>query len=261
MNIILFSESDCRDEYSQIFFFNRSDTRYQHVKKVLRLKTGDSFKAGFINGAKGTAFILELSETELQFRFTPAEKQTDALFPLELIVGFPRPIQLKRCLKDTATLGISRIHLVPTDLGEASYLQSDLADKNEMQKFLCEGASQAGSTLLPQVTVYRSIKDFFETTPTTDTDVKIIFDVIDKTISIRSYLQQLIPHYDSQKSKIFLAIGNERGWTAHERNIFSENHFNFCSMGKRILKTETAVTSSVAIVLNTLGFWETENTR
>lgn len=253
MNIILFSDADCADKNTQTFFFKHTDARYHHAKKILKLQCGSSFKAGFINEQKGIGTVLEFSEDEFRFHFTPAANRSDFLFPVELIVGFPRPIQLKRCLKDIATLGVSKFHLVPTELGEASYLQSDLASETEMQKFLIDGASQAGSTLLPQVKVYRSIKHFFTETRFTDTDLKIILDVTDTAQPIHPFLQK---QKLNSGAKIFLAIGNERGWTADERTLFAENHFKACSMGSRILKTETAVTTSTAVVLSTLGFWE-----
>ena len=46
------------------------------------------------------------------------------------------------------------------------------------------------------------------------------------------------------------AIGSERGWTAAERRLFCEAGFTLCSMGQRVLRTETAATTATAIILS-----------
>lgn len=251
MNIILLSADDICEVG---FRFGKNDDRYRHCKKILKLRVGDTFKVGLINGVKGTGTITHFDDMQLRFDFVPNETPPEPLFPITAVLGFPRPIQLKRCLKDMATLGVSNIALVPTQLGEASYLQSDLVQKSEVQKFLLEGASQAGSTLLPEVRLYRSIKNFFDSELGDDRtkDEKIILDVTDNAVPLYEHLCRF---QRTAGKKIFLAIGNERGWTDAERTLFSEHGFCSCSMGRRILKTETAVVSSISIVLSTLGLW------
>ena len=256
MNIILFYESDKIDGTPDTYFFTKNDERYRHCKKVLRLKSGDKFKAGRINADSGIAEILRFDDEALSFKFFPGEK-AERSFPIDLLLGFPRPIQLKRCLKDTATLGIRQIHLVPTDLGEASYLKSNLVQDEEIQKFLIEGASQAATTILPKVRVYTNLDTFFALTDFSKDTLKIVFDIHENATPLYSFLQNIQKNIKSKSShSIILAIGNERGWTDKERSLFKDKNFHICSLGKRILKTETAVTTSCAIVLSVLGFWD-----
>lgn len=249
MNIILFDQSDCKTD--DIYFFGKNDERFRHCKKILKLKVGSEFKCGFINGDIGTAKILSFDESNLTFVFKALKKPLDS-FPVEVILGFPRPIQLRRCLKDIATFGINFLHIVPTDLGELSYLNSNSIKPLEIKKLLLEGASQGGNTLLPKIKIYNSLNEFFTLNSFTPSDIKIIFDLNKNTKSIFSFLQTL--KYNNQQ-KIFLAIGNERGWTESERKVFLSYNFNFCSLGNRILKTENSLTASLAIVLSVLNFW------
>lgn len=254
MNIILFTEEDASEE-NDIYFFSKNDDRYRHCKKILRLKVADIFKAGLINGDAGIAEILSFTDEQLRFRFTPAQKKPERMhtYPVEVLLGFPRPIQLKRCLKDMATLGVKRIHLVPTELGEASYLKSDLVQSSEMQKFLIEGATQAGSTFVPQTKLYKNLENFFTENSFSANDLKLVFDITENAHELCSFLED---KRNERINNIFLSIGNERGWTDRERKLFRENAFSFCSLGKRILKTETAVTASLAVSLSVLGFWK-----
>lgn len=100
MNIVLFSAEEIGSPLPA------SDYRYQHVQNILHKKVGDSFEAGIINGDAGKACITELTAEYLTFDFIPA---TDGmpLYPVTMIIGFPRPIQLKRLLRDVASLGAS----------------------------------------------------------------------------------------------------------------------------------------------------------
>jgi RsmE family RNA methyltransferase len=50
-----------------------------------------------------------------------------------------------------------------------------------------------------------------------------------------------------------LAIGGERGFSDRERTLFREHAFQFASLGKRILRTETACSAGVAILLGRMG--------
>ncbi|MGL4986214.1 MAG: RsmE family RNA methyltransferase, partial [Treponemataceae bacterium] len=54
---------------------------------------------------------------------------------------------------------------------------------------------------------------------------------------------------DLQDKHVYAAIGNERGWTKTERELFTKWNFTSCSLGKRILRTETASTASIALLL------------
>ena len=53
---------------------------------------------------------------------------------------------------------------------------------------------------------------------------------------------------------VIAAIGSERGWTDAERDMLEQNSFTLCSMGKRVLRTETAATVSASIILSSLGY-------
>ena len=62
------------------------------------------------------------------------------------------------------------------------------------------------------------------------------------------------------KQTLWLAVGNERGWSLNERLLFTKKHFTAYTMGRRILRTETAVTSAVAVCLALSGAWNMGNT-
>ena len=232
------------------------DERAQHILKILHKKEGESFSAGIIGGQAGTAVIKKIEVEEkkssdgkktfkggkIYFDFTP-ESDGKKLYPLKMIIGFPRPIQLKRLLRDMASLGVQEVHLTGTELGEKSYLKSDLATKGEAEKFLLDGSIQAGSTQVPKLFIHQTLKNCLEQI---NLEGKLFaLDNIDPSRNLSCALKE-------KTQKAVAAIGSERGWTNSERQLFKQNGFELLSMGKRILRTETASTVAVSLILNSM---------
>ena len=55
------------------------------------------------------------------------------------------------------------------------------------------------------------------------------------------------------EKNVIAAIGSERGWTDKERELLIKNGFSLRSMGNRVLRTETAATTAVALILSKMG--------
>jgi RsmE family RNA methyltransferase len=53
---------------------------------------------------------------------------------------------------------------------------------------------------------------------------------------------------------LVLAIGAERGWSDAERELLRQRCFGLAHLGSRVLRTETAVVASLAIVRAQLGW-------
>lgn len=251
MNICLFSPEEILNP------LDIQDERAQHILKILHKKESESFSAGIIGGQAGTAVIKKISVEEkkssdgkktfkggkIYFYFTP-ESDGKKLYPLKMIIGFPRPIQLKRLLRDMASLGVQEVHLTGTELGEKSYLKSDLATKGEAEKFLLDGSIQAGSTQVPKLFIHQTLKNCLDQI---DLEGKLLaLDNIEPSQSLSCALKE-------KPQKAIAAIGSERGWTNSERQLFKQNGFELLSMGKRILRTETASTVAASLILDSMG--------
>ena len=280
MNICLFSENEI--ECSEAFL-SFSDKRCEHILKVLHKTQGDSFTAGIIDGSSGEALITRIDEEEkkLFFKFT-AGGNGKPLNPLKMIVGFPRPIQLRRLLRDVAALGVSELYLTGTELGEKSYMQSDLAEPEKVRELLLEGTVQAGSTHVPKVFIYKSLQECLcalnemrslskskgleepgslSQSKGEEAELLLCLDNINPECSLDSAVAHFVvapelvegPHPQIAPPQVIAAIGSERGWTDKERKLMEDAGFIRCGMGERIMRTETAVTVAGAIILNSMG--------
>lgn len=286
MNIVLFSSEEIDKA------LNPRDERAKHIRGVLHKGVGDSFEAGIINGKSGVATITKINDTGLYFEFSP-QTEEPPLFNIQLIVGFPRPIQLKRLLRDVSSLGVSQVHLTGTELGEKSYRQSTLLDRGAAFDGLVDGASQAKTTRVPELFMYDGLKEclsslgFEKAKPILEklknvssypqcsetsvdnyaqnqkvihnsADLCTIVDELKNCDVIPILLDNVKPVCNLsdfaamrcfEGKKIVAAIGSERGWTQKERELFYQLGFLPCSLGRRILRTETACTSAVTLLL------------
>ncbi len=244
MNICLFTG----EEISQPLL--KKDERAQHIIKVLHKKAGDTFDAGIIGGAAGIATITDItSDGNICFTFEP-KTRGKTLYPLTMIIGFPRPIQLRRLLRDIAGLGCCRVILTGTELTEKSYLESNVVSDGSAYKMLLDGTAQAASTHVPELIFVKTLNEAIKKVKT-DTDFDTSFIALDNrraTQSLHDFLQK------EGAAKMVAAIGSERGWTEAERDLLEQNDFSLCSMGTRILRTETAATVAASIILDSMGF-------
>lgn len=252
MNIVLFEEAEL------VSPLPLCDPRIKHIQKILHKGVGDSFDAGIVNGAAGTAEILSVSHQGMEFRFV-ANGDGKPLHPVTMIIGFPRPIQLKRLLRDIASLGVSQVHLCGTELGEKSYLKATLSQPEELHAMLKDGSIQAKSTHVPQVFVHQNVAsclDFVAGNTSIrvagNDSIQVALDNIEPTASLQGFLSSQFSADEAKTAGVVAAIGSERGWTAKERNLFRERGFTLCGMGERVLRTETAATTAVAIILSNM---------
>ncbi len=241
MNIVLFSNQDN-------YFFPHEDERAKHILSVLKKEKGDSFEAGIENGLAGEAIITKINSEGIFFSFTSTSTGLP-LFPIELIVGFVRPIQLKRLFRDVASLGVSKLHLVGTELGEKSYMHSKVIERGTAYKALKDGSIQAKSTHITELFVHNSLLDCLKQIPILENDIAICLDNKEATVSLYDYMLQKKPN----GKKTYTAIGSERGWSEKERLLFKDFGYSLCSMGKRVLRTETATTVSLGLILQSMG--------
>jgi len=260
----------------------RGDVRYNHIIRVLKKKEGDIIAAGCSDGSLGSARIKKFAADALLLDYQ-AESQAPTLYPVNILMGFPRPIQAGRILKDLTSLGVARIWFTLSALGEKSYAESSFFRTKDFETHLIEGAMQAGNPRLPSVECFWSLARACHAIDSIDA-----IDAIDAAqrenasrtttpgVAGHNYLNpafsseglglktdRLVFHpgedlprladFSTLGAPLWLAIGSERGWTGEEMDTLQSRGFAACSLGRRILKTETAALAATSIVLGKMG--------
>ena len=234
MNIVLLEDGE--------LFIPSSDERAKHIRKVLHMGVGDSFRAGFVNSVQGRATIISSDSDGIGLSFE-AERDGSALYPLTLIVAQVRPICMRRILREAVSLGVGRMILPVSDLGEKSYLGASLYTEGEYRRILLDGAMQAGATGVSDVELTPSLD---EAVAKASGDARILLDN-------RAGASPL-SDADLRGRSVVLAIGPERGWSQREVDIFLDAGYFPMLLGSRILRTETAAVGGTTLALSRMGF-------
>ena len=257
MNIILFSPAEIGKPLP------RRDERTLHLLKVLHKKAGDTFDAGILGGNLGMGRIdsirIDGSLTySLDLRDEPPPR-----YPVRVAVGFPRPIQIRRLLRDLSNLGLEAIDLVGTELGEKSYRHTKLLVDGGAQAALVEGAVQARDTRIPVLSVYKSMEEWLAQRPwerpgSLDSSWSVYADKALLSTPMLIALDNVMPegtlaHLSALGQSMVLAVGCERGWSDRERDEMEKAGFLRLSMGERALRTETACTAAAVLALEKIG--------
>ena len=233
MNIILFDKGERH--------FDSKDDRVIHIRKVLHMGVGDSFHGGEINGWEGKCKIEKTDDSGLYFSFSPLS-DTSSLYPLTMIVAQVRPICMKRILREAVSLGVEKLILPISDLGEKSYSSASLYTEGEYKSILLDGAMQSGKTGVSKCIVTSNIEEAIKEAGEGE---RLL---LDNVIGARP-----LSSLSLENKRVILAIGPERGWSDRERSVFISSGFSPVLIGDRILRTETAAVSGPSIALTRMG--------
>ena len=247
VNLILFEEGELGRALS------RRDERTVHLVKVLHKKTGDTFEAGILGRGRGTGTVGKIGiDGSLGFSVDVQAPPLPRL-PVRVAVGFPRPIQIRRLLRDLSSLGVGAIDLFGTELGEKSYRDTKLLEDGGARTALIEGAAQSRDTTIPALTCFASVDTWLRECPW------------EKSASPKNRAAPLLIAADnvrpegamsrltSTRRPVVLAIGSERGWSDRERDILEAAGFLRLSLGSRALRTETACVAAAVLAIEKIG--------
>ena len=147
MNIILFDPTEIGKPLP------RRDERTLHLLKVLHKKAGDTFEAGIVGGNLGIGRIDTVRLDGSVVYSLDLREEPPPRYPVRIAVGFPRPIQIRRLLRDLSNMGLEAVDLIGTELGEKSYRDTKLLTDGGARAALIEGAVQARDTRIPVLSV------------------------------------------------------------------------------------------------------------
>lgn len=233
MNLLIFNPAHLKNNQLIV-----SGYQHEQIKKVLKCNVGDTLKVGALNGNIGHASITELGTDSTVLEVHALDTAPSVGLELSLIVALPRPQMIKRILQTIATLGVQTVHFIQSSRVEKSFWQSPVLQAEEIHRQLVLGLEQGVATQCPRVELHQRFIPFME-------------DVLPGIAKhSRCFIAEPGPHPNLQtlnKSEHnLLAIGPEGGFLAQEIERFSAAGFTAITLGKRILKVETAVSVAAA---------------
>ncbi len=248
MNTILVREQSDRYRLAP------TDPRARHLKRVLRVSSGDTVRIAVLGGPLGEATVIENGAGG--FDLTPVWRETPLpSLPITVLVGHPRPPVLRRLWRDLAAMRVARVEVFAAELSERSYLTSSVWE--HVDDAIADGLSQGGHSTPPTVTSRRSLRDALVSIRATDPDGPDTAGP--DTAGARRFFGSLaaadtpglltLPEALSSiaarsaavtESGVVVAVGPERGFTAAEEASLVAAGFCGVRLGRSILRTETA---------------------
>ncbi|HTB80983.1 MAG TPA: RsmE family RNA methyltransferase [Opitutaceae bacterium] len=239
MNLILFDPHEISASLA------RHDPRAQHLLEVLDRQEGGTFDAGLVNGPRGKGKIEKITPLALTLSFVWGEPPPP-LDPIVVLVGLPRPQTARKILQEATALGVSALHFFAAEKTGPGYARSTLWTSGEWRRHLLAGAEQAFCTRLPEVTHGLTLDAVLEKTFATST--RLALDNYEAPAPLHK-----LPL--AAGTAVLLALGPERGWSAAERDFLRTHNFSLAHLGRRVLRTETAVVAAVTLIKAQLGLF------
>jgi 16S rRNA (uracil1498-N3)-methyltransferase len=216
---------------------------FHHIAHVLRLKKGahiclndgsDREYTGIISRVAGESITVTLEETLT----APA---TESGPRITLFQGIPRGNKLELILQKCTELGVAGIVPFMASRSVARVPAGRLREKLERwQRIVREAARQSNRASVPDISF---AADLAEALNLAEDPVKLLLWEEEQAGTLKKVLAELPP-----PERIAVIVGPEGGLTAEEVASAVKCGFVPVSLGKRIVRTETAGLAIVAIL-------------
>ena len=216
----------------------------KHITKVLRMGTGDMIICCDGMGNDYTAKISAVS-SQIECEIISTKKaETEANIRVILIQGIPKSAKMDYIIQKTTELGICEIY--PCDMNRCVSKPEGGKKTERWQKIAREAAKQSGRGVVPKVHNTINLDGAMEILKSAD------LSFIPYECAENNYLRPLLQSAKSPETIAFM-IGPEGGFDKDEIDKLTTEGIPAVSLGKRILRTETAGEAVLAMVMYELG--------
>ena len=213
---------------------------FNHIKNVLRMKPNEKFIANDGNGASYCCSIREFVGDSVVADIEKGQLESSEL-PVRLVLfqGLPKADKMELIIQKAVELGAAEMVRCVVKLDEKKK-KSKLA---RWQSIAESAAKQSGRTVIPEVKAVMNFDDALKYAETLDV-LLVPYECADSLKKLREKIDGL---KTGMSAGIF--IGPEGGYEEKEIEKAKEHGGEIVSLGKRILRTETAAIASLSICM------------
>lgn len=229
------------EKYIQGEFIKIDAFNHKHMQKVMRYRNGDEVVCILPTHQSFVYEIANIDEGILQQKYEIFEDH-ELDVDVTLIYGLPKSDKFELVLQKATELGVRRI--VPF-LSKRSVIKTDaktFAKKTERyQKILKEASEQSYRQMIPELTSLVTMKEV----SCYLSDVNLVaYEESSKQGEHSCLMRTLNQNYQS----ITIVVGPEGGFDESEIQQMEEMGIKACSLGKRILRSETAPLYMLSVI-------------
>jgi 16S rRNA (uracil1498-N3)-methyltransferase len=214
----------------------------EHLARVLRARVGQEFDI-----ATGLAVrksrITSIAESRVEFELgeeVPAA--TAAKITLALAVfKFDR---MEWAIEKCTELGVAHIVPVIAQRTDVHLAAATIKRTERWRRIARQAAEQSRRAVAPEIAAPVELPEAVGLPG----DVRIVLAESEEKALLRDLLESL-----PQQAEIVLAVGPEGGWTVNELHSFHQAGWTSASLGRTVLRAETAAIAATAIAISALS--------
>ena len=218
----------------------------QHAK-VLRLKNGEQVLVCDGQGSECVCTVSDVSPGQIGLVVNKRqESETEARVRVSVYMAFPKADKLEHVIQKATELGAYEIVAFPSSRCISKPDEKSLQKKlDRWQKIAASAAEQSGRGRIPRVLTVESYKEALSRA--SKADKALLFYENEQATTLRMALS------DSPYESISLLTGPEGGLEEREVREALEAGLQVCTLGKRILRCETAPLCALSAVMYDSG--------
>lgn len=221
----------------------------QHLKKVLRIREGEKITVCDSCGYDYEAEVERIGEREILCRIIgKTHSDTESNLSVTLFQALPKAAKMDYIIQKTTELGICRI--VPCALSRCVVkLENRKAEEKKVlrwQKIAEEAAKQSGRGRIPEIEMPYSLSEVIGQMK--EMDLAFVPYECEDQKTLRSVLTA-----KTEVKSVGFLIGPEGGFDPAEIEMIRSAGIQTVTLGKRILRTETAGEAVLAMTMYELG--------
>ena len=216
-----------------------------HMKNVLRMKLGEELHISDGNNKKYLCEIVSM-DTDSVYTVIKEELVSDTELPskIHLFQGLPKSDKMELIVQKAVKLGVYEIIPVATKRAVVKLDDKKAEKKVERWNSISEsGAKQSGRNVIPKVKSVMGYKEAMQYANTLDV-ILIPYELAEGMNETRQVIEAIRP---GQSVGIF--IGPEGGFETAEVEYAVAQGAKVITLGKRILRTETAGLTTLSILM------------
>lgn len=216
--------------------FVLKDTDIHHIKNVMRCKVNDKIEV--VYERRVYVCNIDCLEPLLLSIINIFDEDRSSLVNLEIAVALVQEQKFDLILQKLTELGVSKIIPVKTERSIVKIDKKKEVKKKTRWEMICKEASEQSKRVsIPVVDDIISLKELVNY----GSELKLICSLNENTKELDEYLKFNV-------KDILFVVGPEGGFSAKEEKFLLENKFMPVTLGKRVMRVETAVMYIASVV-------------
>ena len=217
---------------------------YNHIKNVLRMTVGEQF----LVSCEGVSDLCELESIEIDTVVAkiikPNYQSTNLPINIHLFQGLPKSDKLELIIQKAVELGVATVTPVSMKRSIVKIDDKKKKSKRERWQAIAEAAAkQSKRTAVPEVCDILSYKEFIARAKELDL-LLVPYECADGMSATKTALSEI-----KSGMNVGIIIGPEGGFEQKEIEDALEIGGKVISLGSRILRTETAAITTIAMCM------------